>query len=204
MGASCRSPPKPSSPSSTRRTRRPSSRIAQRGVRRASQASALTVPKLLMLALKNELEATECAAAWIGTTRRGRREARARAASWRRGEALSTDPGAPRGARRRHRRAPTRSRPAGARSSTWLLALEGTVARVAAGQFTREALAVVRNAEFITYCRATGDDDDRPPLRGDDPARREAPPRARTTLSPRARHDRRGAGRGPRGEPRRS
>src|SRR3954462_2041089 len=29
---------------------------------------AVTVPKLLLLALKNELEATECAAAWIPTT----------------------------------------------------------------------------------------------------------------------------------------
>src|SRR4051812_1169992 len=29
----------------------------------------LTVAKLLMLALKNEMEATECAAAWIPTTR---------------------------------------------------------------------------------------------------------------------------------------
>lgn len=40
----------------------------------------------------------------------------------------------------------------------WLLLLEGTVARVAAGQFTREALAAVRNAEFVKYCRATGDE----------------------------------------------
>ena len=29
---------------------------------------AVTVPRLLLLALKNELEATECAAAWISTT----------------------------------------------------------------------------------------------------------------------------------------
>src|SRR5439155_20991655 len=41
----------------------------------------------------------------------------------------------------------------------WLLGLEGTVARVAAGQFTREALALVRNAEFIRFCRAKGDEE---------------------------------------------
>ncbi len=31
--------------------------------------------------------------------------------------------------------------------------------RVAAGQFTREALAVVRNAEFIRFCESRGDGD---------------------------------------------
>ena len=29
---------------------------------------------------------------------------------------------------------------------------------MAAGQFTREALAVVRNAEFVRFCRAKGDE----------------------------------------------
>ncbi|MGO8998847.1 MAG: ferritin-like domain-containing protein, partial [Polyangiaceae bacterium] len=42
--------------------------------------------------------------------------------------------------------------------ATYLFALDGTVARVAAGQFTREALAVVRNAEFARFCRSRGDD----------------------------------------------
>jgi hypothetical protein len=39
----------------------------------------------------------------------------------------------------------------------FLLEVKGTVARVAAGQFTREALAVVRNAEFARFCMAKGD-----------------------------------------------
>ena len=40
----------------------------------------------------------------------------------------------------------------------YLSSLESTVERVAAGQFTREALAVVRNDEFIRFCEARGDD----------------------------------------------
>src|SRR5690348_4524293 len=34
----------------------------------AEPGAELTVPRLLQLALKNELEATECAASWIPTT----------------------------------------------------------------------------------------------------------------------------------------
>jgi hypothetical protein len=40
----------------------------------------------------------------------------------------------------------------------YLAGLTTTVERVAAGQFTREALAVVRNEEFIRFCVARGDD----------------------------------------------
>ena len=39
----------------------------------------------------------------------------------------------------------------------YLTSLETTVERVAAGQFTREALAVVRNEEFVRFCVARGD-----------------------------------------------
>ena len=42
--------------------------------------------------------------------------------------------------------------------STYLASLETTVERVAAGQFTREALAVVRNEEFVRFCVAQGDE----------------------------------------------
>jgi uncharacterized ferritin-like protein (DUF455 family) len=115
------------------------------------------VPKLLMLALKNELEATECAAAWLPTTpeiavklalaRQAGDEAKHFKLIQARLAALGVDP-------------KTLDPLAGGRSPllTWLLSLEGTVARVAAGQFTREALAVVRNAEFVKFCRATGDE----------------------------------------------
>jgi len=117
----------------------------------------LTIAKLLMLALKNEIEATECAAAWIPTTTEvGAKLAFARQAG---DEA------------KHYKLIQTRLRDLGVDTSQhdplapgrspllkYLLGLEGTVARVAAGQFTREALALVRNEEFIRFCRASGDD----------------------------------------------
>jgi 1,2-phenylacetyl-CoA epoxidase catalytic subunit len=119
--------------------------------------AALTVARLLMLALKNEIEATECAAAWIGDTpevavklalaRQAGDEAKHyRLIQNRLGElGVATDAHDPLAAGR-------------SKLCEYLLALQGTVARVAAGQFTREALAVVRNAEFARFCRAKGDD----------------------------------------------
>ena len=118
---------------------------------------ALTVARLLMLALKNELEATECAAAWIATTpevdvklalaRQAGDEAKHYRLIQKRLAELDV---------------PTEGHDplAAGRSplASYLLGLEGTVARVAAGQFTREALAVVRNAEFARFCRIQGDD----------------------------------------------
>ncbi len=122
----------------------------------ADGAPELTVARLLGLALKNELEATECAAAWIGTTpevsvklalaRQAGDEAKHYKLIQARLGELGVDT--------------VRLDPfASGRSPLlgWLLALQGTVARVAAGQFTREALALVRNAEFIRFCRAQGD-----------------------------------------------
>lgn len=126
----------------------------------AGEASAdLTVTKLLMLALKNELEATECAAAWIPSTREVSvklalaRQAGDEAKHYRLIQRRLADLGVD---------TATHDPFAGSAGRSPLLAylvgLEGTVARVAAGQFTREALALVRNAEFIRFCRAAGDD----------------------------------------------
>ncbi len=118
---------------------------------------AVTVTRLLLLALKNELEATECAAAWLPSTpevnvklalaRQAGDEAKHYKLIQARLQELEVD-------------TRTLDPLASGRSPllAWLLTLEGTVARVAAGQFTREALAVVRNAEFARYCRAVGDD----------------------------------------------
>jgi uncharacterized ferritin-like protein (DUF455 family) len=119
--------------------------------------SELTVAKLLLLALKNELEATECAAAWLGTTpevkvklalaRQAGDEAKHYRLIQERLAALGVDT--------------THHDPfAGGRSPllAHLLGIEGTVARVAAGQFTREALALVRNDAFARFCREQGDD----------------------------------------------
>jgi 1,2-phenylacetyl-CoA epoxidase catalytic subunit len=123
----------------------------------AGEPSAdLSVPRLLMLALKNELEATECAAAWLPSTpevdvklalaRQAGDEAKHYRLIQKRLAELSVN---------------TKSHDplASGRSPLlgFLLALEGTAARVAAGQFTREALALVRNAEFIRFCEAAGD-----------------------------------------------
>jgi 1,2-phenylacetyl-CoA epoxidase catalytic subunit len=114
----------------------------------------VTVARLLMLALKNEMEATECAAGWIPTTpeidvklalaRQAGDEAKHyRLIEKRLGE-LGVDTGA---------------FDPGPRSQMleYLASLTTTVERVAAGQFTREALAVVRNDEFVRFCISRGD-----------------------------------------------
>ena len=116
----------------------------------------LTVARLLTLALKNELEATECAAAWIPTTREVdvklalARQAGDEAKHYRLIQKRLAELGVD---------TATLDPLASGKSPLlgFLLEVQGTVARVAAGQFTREALAVVRNAEFIKFCRATGD-----------------------------------------------
>jgi rubrerythrin len=118
-------------------------------------AEGMTVAKLLMVALKNEMEATECAAAWIASTREIdvklalARQAGDEAKHYRRIEArlreLGLDPSGV---------------DFGPRSPmlAYLMSLSTTVERVAAGQFTREALAVVRNEEFIRFCVSRGDE----------------------------------------------
>jgi hypothetical protein len=118
-------------------------------------AADVTVAALLKLALKNELEATECAAAWIGTTREVdvklalARQAGDEAKHFRLIEARLAELGV---------REPGMFDP-GPRSPMleYLTSLEATVERVAAGQFTREALAVVRNEEFARFCSDRGD-----------------------------------------------
>ncbi len=138
------------------RNREALERIA-RAASAGDPGEGLTVSKLLVLALKNELEATECAAAWIPSTPEVSvklalaRQAGDEARHYRLIQARLVELGVD----------TTTHDPLSAGRSPlleWLLGLEGTVARVAAGQFTREALAVVRNAEFIRYCRATGDE----------------------------------------------
>jgi 1,2-phenylacetyl-CoA epoxidase catalytic subunit len=118
----------------------------------------LSVARLLKVALKNEIEATECAAAWVTSTpemdaklafsRQVGDEAKHYRLIQKRlvemgVEIAAFDPFA-------------QGRSA---LAVYLLSLEGTVARVAAGPFTREALALVRNDEFIHYCEQSGDHD---------------------------------------------
>jgi uncharacterized ferritin-like protein (DUF455 family) len=116
--------------------------------------AGVTVQQLLLLALKNEIEATECAASWIATTREmdvklalarqaGDEAKHYRLIEQRLGQlgfdASGFDPGP---------RSPMLE---------YLSSLTTTVERVAAGQFTREALALVRNEEFMRFCESRGD-----------------------------------------------
>ena len=116
----------------------------------------LNVVNLLKVALKNEIEATEIAARWLVATedvdvklafaRQVGDEAkhyrliaeRLRALGF---AALSFDPLAK----------------GYGPLFTYLDGLGTTVERVAAGQFTREAIAVVKNRQFIDFCEAAGD-----------------------------------------------
>jgi 1,2-phenylacetyl-CoA epoxidase catalytic subunit len=117
---------------------------------------ALTVPRLLRVALKNEFEASELAAIWMTSTpeldvklalaRQVGDEARhyrliaARLTSL--GvDANSIDP-------REGGYSPL---------FEYLRSLEGVAERVAAGQFTREGIAMVRNQCFIEFCESAGD-----------------------------------------------
>lgn len=117
---------------------------------------SLTVAALLQLALRNELEASELAAVWMADTpeldaklalaRQCGDEAKHYRWIEERLTALGVDVAAldPRAG------GPTPL-------SRYLLGLKTTVERAAAGQFTREAIAVARNAVFADFCEARGD-----------------------------------------------
>jgi DNA-binding ferritin-like protein len=116
----------------------------------------LNVTNLLKVALKNEIEATEIAARWLVTSDEVHvKMALARQAG---DEA------------KHYRMIAERLRELGfdARDFNpiakgygplfnYLDRLESTVERVAAGPFTREAIAVVKNRQFIEFCERAGD-----------------------------------------------
>jgi bacterioferritin (cytochrome b1) len=116
----------------------------------------LTVRNLLKVALKNEIEATEIAARWLVTTddvevklafaRQVGDEAKHYRLIADRLRALGFAP---------HSFDPL-AKGYGPLFS-YLDGLKTTVERVAAGQFTREAIAVVKNRQFIDFCEAAGD-----------------------------------------------
>ena len=119
-------------------------------------AGALNVPNRLKVALKNEIEATEIAARWLVATD----EARVKLAFARQV-----------GDEARHfRLIADRLKELGFDPEAidpladgfgplfrYLDSLTTTVERVAAGQFTREAIAVVKNRQFIDFCERVGD-----------------------------------------------
>ncbi len=116
----------------------------------------LTVPNLLKVALKNEIEATEIAARWLTTTddvdvkmafaRQAGDEAKHYRMIAERLEELGVN-------------ARALNPIAGGYGPLfkYLDGLGSTVERVAAGQFTREAIAVVKNRQFIEFCERAGD-----------------------------------------------
>jgi hypothetical protein len=118
----------------------------------------LNVPNLLKVALRNEIEATEIAARWLVTTddvavklalaRQVGDEARHYRLIAERLGALGIDAGG-------------LDPLAGGYGPLFkfLDTLATTVERVAAGQFTREAIAVVKNRQFIEFCDRVGDRD---------------------------------------------
>ena len=131
-------------------------RLAPDDTLRPEVEGDLTVANLLKVALKNELEATEIAARWLTTTddvdvklalaRQVGDEAKHYRMIADRLRALGVDlagfdPLA-------KGRGPLFS---------YLDTLPTTVERVAAGQFTREAIAVVKNRQFIEFCERAGD-----------------------------------------------
>jgi uncharacterized ferritin-like protein (DUF455 family) len=116
----------------------------------------LNVLNLLKVALKNEIEATEIAARWLVTTddvtvkmafaRQAGDEAKHFRMIAARLAELSFD-------------ADSFNPLANGYGSlfAYLDTLRTTVERVAAGQFTREAIAVVKNRQFIEFCERAGD-----------------------------------------------
>jgi len=131
-------------------------RLAPAATLKPEVEGQLTVVNLLKVALKNEIEATEIAARWLVATDDLRvklalaRQVGDEAKHYRliadRLQALglvvtSFDPLAKGYGPLFH----------------YLDGLRTTVERVAAGQFTREAIAIVKNRQFIDFCEAAGD-----------------------------------------------
>jgi 1,2-phenylacetyl-CoA epoxidase catalytic subunit len=116
----------------------------------------LTVVNLLTIALKNEIEATEIAARWLVATD----EVDVKLALARQ---VGDEAKHYRMIAERLRELGVDSKRVNPLAKGWgplfqfLDTLPTTVERVAAGQFTREAIAVVKNRQFIDFCDRAGD-----------------------------------------------
>jgi uncharacterized ferritin-like protein (DUF455 family) len=122
----------------------------------SESSNQLEMAHLLKIALKNEIEATELAAHWLTTTqeldvklgfaRQGGDEAKHYRLIEKRLAAMQVD---------------LRDfNPLAAGYSKlfeYLKGLPDTISRLAAGQFTREGIAVKRNEQFIRFCDMRGD-----------------------------------------------
>jgi 1,2-phenylacetyl-CoA epoxidase catalytic subunit len=132
-------------------------RLAPESTLKPEVEGDLNVVNLLKVALKNEIEATESAARWLATTP----EIDVKLA-------LARQVG---DEAKHYRLIADRLRELGFDAHgfdplakgygplfQYLDGLRTTVERVAAGQFTREAIAVVKNRQFIEFCEAAGDE----------------------------------------------
>lgn len=122
----------------------------------AESGGVLDIVELLKIALKNEIEASEIAARWMATApeldvklalaRQAGDEAKHYRLIEERLRELGFDPDG-------YDPLTTGYGPL----FQYLTTLETTVERAAAGQFTREAIALVKNQQFIELCLAKGD-----------------------------------------------
>ncbi|HEV8641561.1 MAG TPA: ferritin-like domain-containing protein [Methylomirabilota bacterium] len=134
------------------------SRLAPADTLKPEVEGDLNVLNLLKVALKNEIEATEIAARWLVTTddvdvklalaRQVGDEAKHYRLIAERLRGLGFDPVAFNPLAKGY-----------GPLFHYLDTLPATVERVAAGQFTREAIAVVKNRQFIEFCEHAGDRD---------------------------------------------
>ena len=137
-------------------TKRLLSHLAPDETLRPEVEGNLNVLNLLKVALKNEIEATEIAARWLVTTddipvklafaRQVGDESKHYRMIAERLRGLGFDTGAFDPLAKGY-----------GPLFTYLMTLTTTVERVAAGQFTREAIAVVKNRQFIEFCEHAGD-----------------------------------------------
>jgi uncharacterized ferritin-like protein (DUF455 family) len=131
-------------------------RLEPAGALTAESGGNLDVAHLLKIALKNEMEATDLAARWIESTpevdvklgfaRQVGDESKHYRMIEDRLKAMGVDLGG--------------FNPVGqgyGELFQYLITLTDTVERLAAGQFTREAIALVKNRQFIELCEAKGD-----------------------------------------------
>jgi 1,2-phenylacetyl-CoA epoxidase catalytic subunit len=131
------------------------SRLAPAETLVAESGGDLSLENLLKIALRNELEATEIAARWLTSTDDVETKL-----------ALARQAG---DEAKHYRLIADHLEQLGVDLSdfdplaqgfgpltAYLETLDGTVERVAAGQFTRESIAVVKNQQFIDYCELHG------------------------------------------------
>lgn len=129
--------------------------LGDRETLEAESEGRVEVVTLLKLALKSELEASEIAGYWLPTT--AEIDAKSAFAGQCGDEmkhySMITQRLLELGAEPGDLQTTSSSSPL----YHYLLGLKSTVERVAAGPFAREAVAKVRNQQFIDFCRAVGD-----------------------------------------------